>query len=386
MFLVESPPVAYSDPWQASREDRLESLLRGDRRVAYFYESPDSSTFRYRVYNMIQVLRGCGRDIAAAYFTSDDLAILDKIVDSADVLVFCRTRYTGQINRAITRARSKGKRVLFDIDDLVYDTRYVHLVLDTLDQDLNHPDVWDHWFAYVARLGAVLRLCDGVITTNEYLAEQIRGFGGKRVSVVPNFLNREQMEVSERIFEEKQSRGFKTNGQIHLGYFSGTPTHNKDLGTVAESLANLMRRDTRLVLRVVGFMDIPQRLRSLGSRIETYPLCDFLNLQREIGLVEVNLVPLQNNEFTNCKSELKYFEAGIVGTLTVASPVFTFAQSIRDGWNGFLAESHEWDEKIASLLRDFGSYPDLAQRAFVDCEDRFAWYKQARRLEDALFT
>ena len=386
MFVIDVPPIAYSDPWVTSFEDRLASLLRGEPRVAYFYEYPDNSTFRYRVYNMIEVLRGARTSIGAAYFTARESEHLDRVVDIADILVFCRTRYTGRIDRAITRARNLGKRVLFDIDDLVFDPRYIHLVLDTLDQDLDNPLVWDTWFASVSRLGATMRLCDKVIATNEYLAARVQAFADCPVGVVPNFLNREQMEISGEIFREKASRGFARNGQIHLGYFSGTPTHNKDLALATEALVGLLHLEPRIILRVVGFMDLPERLRAFGARVETYPLCDFINLQREIGLVEINLAPLQDNEFTNCKSELKYFEAGIAGTLTVASPVFTFARSIRDGENGFLAEAHEWYDKMASLVRDLDAYPDLARRAYEDCEKDFAWYNQAKSIEEALFS
>jgi hypothetical protein len=35
----------------------------------------------------------------------------------------------------------------------------------------------------------------------------------------------------------------------------------------------------------------------------------------------LNLVPLQNNMFNNCKSELKFFEAGIVEVPSVALPL-----------------------------------------------------------------
>ena len=64
----------------------------------------------------------------------------------------------------------------------------------------------------------------------------------------------------------------------------------------------------------------------------------------------MNLVPLQDNTFTNCKSELKWFEAAIVGGLTVASPTFTYRGVIEPGVNGWLAASHEWDVALREIL------------------------------------
>jgi len=389
MFVVDVPPVPYADPWKESYEERLAALARGRRRVAYYYERPDNSTFRYRVYNMIQALGESKHGVSAAYFTQSELDSFADVVDLADVVVLCRSLYSDKLNHAITKARSKGKRVLFDIDDLVFDAAYVHLLLHTLDQDLGHPNVWDFWFAYVGRIGATLSLCDEVITTNNYLASRIKDYCGKPVSIIPNFLNREQMDISLRIFEEKKKRGFARNEKIHLGYFSGTPSHDKDFEIVSSTLVDLLAIDPRLCVLVVGFMDIKGPLQNYTSRIICYPLHDFVNLQRLIGLVEINLIPLQDNVFTNCKSELKYFEAGIVGTVSVASPVFTYARAIQDGQNGYLARSFEWYEKLAALVdkvESGSSYPAMAQKAFCDSEQKYGWYNQADLIERVLFS
>ena len=65
-------------------------------------------------------------------------------------------------------------------------------------------------------------------------------------------------------------------------------------------------------------------------------------MQREQAKVDINIVPLVNNEFSNCKSELKYFETAIVGTPTCATPSFTYSSAIENGENGYLCEKGEW--------------------------------------------
>jgi SAM-dependent methyltransferase len=203
--------------------------------------------------------------------------------------------------------------------------------------------------------------------------------------VIPNFLNEEQISLSRQIFELKAESGFAHDGRIHLGYFSGTPTHNKDFEIIAGPLARAMDRDPRLILRVVGFLDLKGALQEHRSRVEFHPLQDFLNLQRLIGSTEINLVPLQDNIFSNCKSELKYFEAGIVGTVTLASPTFTLRNAIRDGDNGFLANAYEWEEKLSSLIDRLSDYPDIAARAFQHSEEQYSWANQTALIEKTLF-
>jgi glycosyltransferase involved in cell wall biosynthesis len=385
MYIYNVPKSNYRDPWLVSFEERLLNLKKGHKKVAYFYETPDNHTFRYRVYNMVQVLQELQNGISAAFFTNNEIDHLDEIVDIANVLVICRSRFNHKISHAIERAQNQGKKVFFDIDDLIFNTKFIPLALDTLGRDLDNPEIWDIWYALCSRLGALMDLCDNVITTNEFLADRLTATTGKHVFVIPNFINQEQMEISTRIFHKKRSNGFKRNNAIHLGYFSGTLTHNKDFQILSDALVQILNRDPRIVIRIVGFLEITGQLRNYLSRIEHFPLQDFINLQRLIGEVEVNLVPLQDNEFTNCKSEIKYFEAGIVGTVTLASPTTKYVQVIKDGENGYLAQKEEWHEKIENLINKPESLQVVAEKAYRESKENYAWYNQAYLIEKTIF-
>jgi glycosyltransferase involved in cell wall biosynthesis len=383
MFEITTIPVSFVEPWVSSFEERRRRLCSGEKRVAYYYEKPDNSTFRYRIYNMMQVIETI-EDISSSYFCSDDIPYLDQVLDSIDVLVICRSRYTVYLNQFIHRAKSKGVRVLYDVDDLVFDVQYIDLILDTLDQDLSHPAALDHWFAYVGRMGSALKLCDGCITTNDYLGKRISDFYDVDINVVPNFLNKEQLEFSNRIYDEKSENGYKRSEDINIGYFSGTPTHNKDFELVAESIKQLFNTDSRVRLRIAGYIDLPSDLNKYSEKIEMYPFQDFVNLQRLISFSEINIVPLQNNIFTNCKSELKYFEASVVGTITIASPTYVYNENIIDSKNGYLSRDYEWTSVLNNAISTIGTdaYIDMAMQAKKDSEEKYAWYNQCDILKN----
>ena len=383
MFRHQVAEARYRDPWDVPFEDRFATLRKAEIRVAYYYHQPDNSTFRYRCYNMAQAVNALLPGVSASHFSLDDGSRLDRVVEAADILVVCRARYTDGLNRMITRAKGLGRRVLYDIDDLVFDPRYVHLVINTLDQEITE-EAWDHWFAYIGRLGATLRLCDRVIVTNETLAAGVLAFDGRPARIVPNFMNREQLDISRRIFDAKRAANFASTGPIELGYFSGTPTHNRDFQMIAPALAQLLDRDKRLCLRLVGFLDLGDSLRRHDKRIMRAPLQDFVNLQRLIGGTEINLVPLQDNAFTNCKSTLKYFEAGATGSVSVASPTAPYQNAIKDGCNAYLAQAHQWESKLTAVLADLESYASVAERAHEDSVARYGWPAQAAALEAAL--
>tara|TARA_B110000003_G_scaffold259294_1_gene279145 strand:- start:24 stop:1178 length:1155 start_codon:yes stop_codon:yes gene_type:complete len=377
MFFVHTPVSEYVEPWAVPLEKRIKQLFSEDRRIAYFYEKPDSSTFRYRVYNMIQTIHEIN-GMSATYFCLEDLDYLNSTLDCIDVLIFCRTRYTAALNHLISRAKNKGVKILFDVDDLVFNSEKTDLILDTLDQNMEQTGAWDHWYAYIGRIGALLKQCDGCITTNSFLADQISRFHNTETIVIPNFLNQEQVTISDAIYSEKLSSNFKRTKHINIGYFSGTPTHNKDFAITAEFLAKLLKQDERVKLMIVGYLDLPDVLRTFLDRIEIFPLCDFINLQKVISLAEINIIPLQNNIFTNCKSELKFFEASVVGTISIASPTFTYKAAIDHGKNGYLSEDYEWGETLDKAIKslDNGTYQKIAEAARYDSLNRYAWYNQ----------
>ena len=116
MFSVSIPPFEYSDPWGQPYDERLKKLKGGSRHVAYLYEATDNSTFRYRAFNMIQLLAEFDKDMGAAYFTYSEIDLLDKVIEVADVLVVCRFRYSHKLNRLISEAKARGVRVLFDVE------------------------------------------------------------------------------------------------------------------------------------------------------------------------------------------------------------------------------------------------------------------------------
>jgi glycosyltransferase involved in cell wall biosynthesis len=393
LALSDLPAIPHPDPWVLPLAQRLRRLHLGRLRVAYFYEQADNSTFRYRIYNMAQVLNEgpggaeAGGAVSASWFFLDDLPQVPDLAERAELLVICRTRYCHRVAQLVAAFKARGKRVLYDTDDLVFDPRYAHLLIQTLDLDARDPRVWDDWFAYTSRLGATLALCDGAITTTPALAERLAEVTQRPVAVVPNFLNREQLALSDQLFAAKAQTSPGEDGLLHLGYFSGSPSHNRDFAMVVPALQQLLAEDDSLGVVTVGYIDTGPLFERFGARVRHFPFQDYVNLQRLIAQVEFNLMPLQFNVFTHCKSELKYFDAAVVGTLSVASPTRSYASAIQPGHNGYLARAHEWLEVLRQAVaerRQPAAYRAMAEAAHAHARPRYAWTAQRQAILAAL--
>ena len=106
-------------------------------------------------------------------------------------------------------------------------------------------------------------------------------------------------------------------------------------------------------------------------------------MQKKIAEVDVNIVPLLVNQFTNCKSELKYFEAGIVGTITCASPSFTYQKAISHGVNGYLCNSDEWFDTLMKIYEE-GVSPEKMTQISKVCLEQYSYLNQLDLIENTL--
>jgi glycosyltransferase involved in cell wall biosynthesis len=360
------------EPWNIDIGQRIHTLTRNtvQKKIVYIYEAADTSTFRYRVYNMCQAL-SYSEHYRGTFFFENELAIISEYISYMDVVVFVRTRWSDTMDVFFSKVKKEKIPTLFDSDDLVFDLKSLPLLMNTLGVDLERKENYSYWFSYVSRLWLMGSMCDGYIGTNNFLSERGGNVLKKPVFVIQNFLNNEQIRVSKDLYDKKQHS--KNNGIFTIGYFSGSPSHANDFKKIASELKELMDNYKDIQLIVVGFMEFPSYLKEYiqSGRIIYKTLVDFLTLQKLVASVDVNIVPLIVNEFTNCKSELKFFEAAIVGTLTCASPIYSYSESIHHQETGFLCNEGEWYESIENIYKQKTS-GDILLNANQFCLNRYS--------------
>jgi glycosyltransferase involved in cell wall biosynthesis len=388
---IHPEPIHFRSPWESETlSQRLTELLEGPktRRVAYLYDTPDTSTFRYRVYNMVEGLRNSKEsDIKASWFASNEIPALRSVLPSLSVLVMTRVKFSQAVSDLITAANHYGIRVLMDCDDLVFDLRYAQLVSENNSQPFYDESHLDSWYAYVGRLNATALQCVGGITTNKFLAEKLENVCDGPVSIVQNFLNKRQEDLSRKLLAAKSEAGFRGDGRVMIGYFSGSPTHDKDFQIALDSIVQIMDKDPNVDIRIVGFMRSHAVLGRFGERVSKISLQDWLNLQVKTAEVDIAIAPLQLNDFTHSKSELKFFEAAAVGCYCVASCSYTFERAIRSHDNGILVNNGNWFDALnnaISLVRDPELYAPKARQTAEEVYNRYGWDKNTDAIISAL--
>ena len=321
---------------------------------------------RYRVAHQQEQLFANGVISEEVFYTKLTL----EYVKRYRVFIFYRCPYTEMVGKFIEKAKSFHKVVLFDVDDLVIDTRYTDSIPYLSKLSKEEKKDYDNG---VRRMQKTLRLCDAAITTTEGMAKELRNYVSE-VFINRNTASDEMCFYSKRAVFYRDELPFLTEDQlgdretrerkeavlkrqkiaskyIKIGYFSGSITHNDDIQMLLPVLVSVMRKYKKVHLYFVGELDLPTLLKPYQNRIHCMPVVDWKRLPEWIARVDINLVPLRDTVFNEAKSENKWVEAALVKVPTIASRVGAFEKMIVDGKTGILCSNEdEWKAALEQLI------------------------------------
>jgi glycosyltransferase involved in cell wall biosynthesis len=331
-------------------------------RVLYVADRWDGP-YRWRCRHAVEQLRLDG--VPANTMHVDDPALLDGLA-SYSVVVLFRLPWRPRVATVVARARGQGARLVFDIDDLVFEPGAERLL--PFFGDL--PAVTQaEYLALFPRLRQTLEACDVVVGATPVLARHAAR-AGARAFVHPNLLGAGALRLG-RVLGALARR---VRRPPIIAYVSGSNTHDRDLAMVSEPLAQVLAEGPQVRLLLCGYVGIPAPLERFQDRIIRLPYQDWRAYPFALATCRVSIAPLAvQNDFTDAKSALKYLEAGAVGVPTIASPSEPFRAAIRDGDTGFLATTEaEWTERLRAALDAAGSRR-LGSSAHRDVRARFTF-------------
>lgn len=317
---------------------------------------------RYRVQHQMEQLKANNIDCDENFYLHLSL----EQVRNYRVFVIFRCPYTEELGEFIRLAKELNKTVIYDIDDLVIDTKYTDTIkyLDTMS-----PEERKGYDEGVRNMQKVLKMCDAAITTTERMAEELKHYVPK-VFINRNTASEEMLQLSEeaykKIIAEKTAEERKT---VKLGYFSGSITHNDDFILIQPAVAKIMEKYPQTELHIAGILDIPKELEAFKERVIAHPFADWKKLPEMIAAVDINLAPLEESIFNEAKSENKWVEAALVRVPTIASNLGAFKRMIEHNKTGILANTcDEWYEGLESLVVDAQKREYIAKNAYEYCK------------------
>lgn len=322
----------------------------------------NTGTCAWRVFPIKEELEKDGHNVVAInveLFTNEQM---DAMIEFADVL----TLQMVTAKYLVERAKEKGIFVTFDCDDYIDKVPPKHPYFKKT-QDKSYQSLF-RW---------TMKNVDLMTVSNERLYNVYSKFA-KNIMITPNYL-------PDKFWEKPLN--VSKSPKIRIGWAGGV-SHQEDLDFISPIITEIVnsRDDIKFVYTGGGgwnngmpnsmmrfnedqFPDIPYSKKeyNAGSRIELWP--DRLNSMQ----LDVALAPLDENEFSVCKTHIKYFEYAINHWPGVYQE-FLYKDVVRHGETGFLATtSAEWSHYINILLNDPQLRKEMGERAYRDVKNNYTF-------------
>jgi glycosyltransferase involved in cell wall biosynthesis len=309
----------------------------------------DGAPLRYRAFLPAEALALVGVHADVRYYTDSSVPAL---AEAADRIVMYRVPATEEVLALIADARRRGVPVAFDVDDLIFDPS---LAAEIPALSILPPDEAELWIGGVRRYRTTMEACDAFIGSTNALCEHASAVTGLASF---RFANGVSLFVGEQ--SDAAARKARTPGPPRIGYLSGTNTHDHDWAMVEPAVTEIMRRHPDVELWLVGLVAPSPLLDAYANRIKRIGFTEWTALPSVLRDLDVNLAPLTpGSRFNEAKSAIKWLEAALVRTPTIASPTEPYREAIESGRNGMLAATHdEWVDALEALV----SSPTLRRR------------------------
>lgn len=391
-IVLEKTPEIDPKPWLkppfTSRLDALKQAhTAGHKTAVLIYERQcgDDATFRYFGYNVSQRLMD-SENWRGAYFFDDELNTLAQSLDSVDVILFIRCRIRPELTTLANAAKERGVHIAYLIDDNAVGAAAAPRIIRAMASEPPTPFEIDFWTGVTKRFQMASQLADCLIAPNAYLADLLQRQEGKPACVIHSSLNDEQIDVSDAVYRSLKDRRDSATS-FTIGYFSGTASHNADFRLVEKPLVSFLRTHDHTRLLLGGHLGISEDLYELiaQDKVTVLPPVDYATLQYLQASCSIVLAPLEQDEFTNCKSALKIFEAGAVGSPALASPTFSNNEAVVQGKSGFLCSTEEdWLHSIEVLYSDPARCVQMSVAAHDFALSHYHGKAIQKEIEDAL--
>jgi glycosyltransferase involved in cell wall biosynthesis len=324
----------------------LRMILKWPKGEIIFISGLTGAVAMYRTDYVAEELNEYGFKADVLY--EDDPFLVSK-VKKVKVIVLNRVSWNDNIQKLVKQAEVLGQSIIYDTDDLTFDVE----LFKQSEMYVNFNEAQKEQYEKTTGLEILeSKQLKAITTTTSFLAEKLSRFK-KPVFVVRNKLSKQELQwtrEARKIYLRRASR----DEDVRLGFFSGSVSHNRDFATIVPALEAILSRYKNVKLYLVGYLSTGDEFyKKFKDQIVQLPFVPRKKHYQNIAEVDINLAPLEMTDFCQSKSELKFFEAGIIGIPTVAVENQTFLETIAHGKDSLLSkDTNAWVDNLERLIDD----------------------------------
>ncbi len=317
----------------------------------------------YRVDQKIEQLEEAGFEVELFDFRKDCGKAYEQ-VGLFDIWLVYRAPAFFDVLKVIRAANDLGRPTVYEIDDLLIDPAHFPEPLSAYDKSLSKEEHAGLALA-TSYNGGVARLCQFGLASTPCLARELAKLvrSGKAFTH-RNALGSAHMQGIKTADAREASRPRRKSVRIFYG--SGTKAHKDFLqDTFFSAVQEVMERHKNVEFVALGHVDAPALQAKFDKRcILAAPEWDIQKYWEMLSEADINVAVLKKSLLTDCKSEIKWLEAAMLGIPSVVSKTSTMEGVVVDGETGLLAETHQdWVDKLSSLVESEKTRKQISHQA-----------------------
>lgn len=298
--------------------------------------------YEYNVYDCNQIEE----------ISNEDLRLVDIVVAN-------RTITGGGVKEQIDqikRVQECGAKFLIDLDDYWY---------------LHHGHELSKWWNdrnITSLIETNIKYADHIIVTHDLLGSKTK----KEYTVLENAIDSslDQFKIEDKVIAYN----------VNIGWV-GSSNHYKDISLLKQSLTRLNNENANYSFYYCGFNKQMKHCKQYEEVLTGgYTADQYFNVEGQpvdkyaymYDLIDVAVIPLVDNEFNNCKSNLKMLEAGFKKKAVIVSGVHPYTSLINHGVNSLQVkptDKNGWYKEIMKLLKNKELITTLAEQLYKDVQD-----------------
>ncbi len=258
------------------------------------------------------------------------------------------------VQELVNRIRLRGSKFIYSLDD-----NYFDLVTDITSWPTGET---------VSIVSFLLHQADAVLVTTPALRQRLLEYNAN-IRILPNQLDERLLIMRHPV----DSPSLFSPNRIVIGYM-GTFTHDEDFMLVLPALKTILARyPGRVEVQLVGVVnheETKKELQSLPIRYvypqpeeHEYPL--FMLWFTGHVHWDIAISPLQNNQFNQCKSDIKFLDYAAIGAAGIYSQSSAYSSTVNHQQEGWLAENSvdAWEEALNTLIQETALRYQIARNA-----------------------
>lgn len=228
-----------------------------------------------------------------------------------------------------------SKPIIYDFDDAIFLP------------SSSRPNIFIDRFKNPSKIKKIIRMSNCIIAGNQYLADFALK-DNKEVSVIPTSIDTEKYAPVHNFYIKERKKV-----PVVIGWI-GSVTTSEFLNIIKNPFIQLSRSFAHVIFKIIGsdfsidaVAGIVNHHWSLATEVD------------DLRTFDIGIMPMPDNDWTRGKCGFKAILYMSMGIPCVSSPVGVNKEIMRDGINGFLAESErDWIEKLSLLIEN----PELRKK------------------------